>query len=48
MVLDPHTAIGYGAQIGVFYDSGDVIKLGASYKTKQGVESFLEHKPMVY
>ncbi len=29
------SAIGYGAQIGVFYDSGSMLKLGISYKTKQ-------------
>ena len=28
-------AIGYGAQFGIYYDSGDLLKLGASYKTKQ-------------
>jgi len=34
------TAIGFGGQIGVFYDSGDIIKLGASYKSKQSFSEF--------
>ena len=29
------SAMGYGAQIGIFYDSHDMLKLGMSYKTKQ-------------
>ncbi len=32
---DKASAIGYGAQVGVFYDSGEMLKLGMSYKTKQ-------------
>lgn len=32
---DKASAIGYGAQLGVFYDSGKMLKLGMSYKTKQ-------------
>lgn len=32
---DAASAIGFGGQIGVFYDSGKMLKLGASYKTKQ-------------
>ena len=32
---DKATAFGYGTQIGVFYDSHKMLKLGASYKTKQ-------------
>ena len=32
---DKATAIGYGAQFGLFYDSKGGIKLGASYKTAQ-------------
>ncbi len=29
------SAIGFGGQVGVFYDSGEVLKLGASYKSQQ-------------
>ncbi len=32
---DVASALGYGAQIGIFYDSHDMLKLGMSYKTKQ-------------
>lgn len=32
---DKASAIGFGGQVGVFYDSGGVLKLGASYKSKQ-------------
>ena len=32
---DNASAIGFGAQFGVFYDSGSGLKLGASYKTTQ-------------
>jgi len=32
---DKATAIGFGAQFGLFYDSGSGLKLGASYKTAQ-------------
>ncbi|WP_282135505.1 OmpP1/FadL family transporter [Seonamhaeicola maritimus] len=32
---DAATSIGYGAQFGLFYDSGIGLKLGASYKTTQ-------------
>jgi long-chain fatty acid transport protein len=32
---DKASAFGYGAQVGVFYDSGSGLKLGASYKTMQ-------------
>lgn len=32
---DKSSAIGYGAQLGLFYDSGFGLKLGASYKTTQ-------------
>ncbi len=32
---DKASAIGYGAQFGLFYDSGFGLKLGASYKTAQ-------------
>jgi long-chain fatty acid transport protein len=34
-VTDAASAMGYGAQIGIFYDSHDMLKLGMSYKTKQ-------------
>jgi long-chain fatty acid transport protein len=34
-VTDNTSAIGYGAQFGIYYDSGSLLKLGASYKTKQ-------------
>lgn len=37
---DKATAIGFGGQIGVFYDSGKLLKLGASYKTKQEFADF--------
>jgi len=39
-IADKATAIGYGGQIGIFYDSGDMIKLGASYKSKQYFSEF--------
>ncbi len=32
---DKASAIGFGGQIGIFYDSGKILKLGASYKTQQ-------------
>jgi len=32
---DKASAIGYGGQVGIFYDSGEILKLGASYKSKQ-------------
>ncbi|MBO3115983.1 outer membrane protein transport protein [Winogradskyella sp. DF17] len=34
------SAIGFGAQIGLFYDSGTGLKLGASYKTVQSFSAF--------
>ncbi|WP_282123884.1 OmpP1/FadL family transporter [Algibacter mikhailovii] len=34
------SAIGYGAQFGLFYDSGFGLKLGASYKTTQKFQEF--------
>ena len=34
-VSDKASALGFGAQFGLFYDSGKGIKLGASYKTAQ-------------
>lgn len=37
---DKATAIGYGAQFGLFYDSGFGLKLGASYKTAQKFSDF--------
>mgnify|MGYP001826539510 FL=1 len=37
---DKATAIGFGAQFGLFYDSGEGIKLGASYKTAQSFSDF--------
>ncbi len=39
-VSDKATALGMGAQFGIFYNSGMGIKLGASYKTKQQFSSF--------
>jgi long-chain fatty acid transport protein len=33
-------ALGFGGQIGIFYNSGSGIKLGASYKTTQSMGSF--------
>jgi long-chain fatty acid transport protein len=37
---DKSTAIGYGAQFGLYYDSGFGLKLGASYKTTQKFDTF--------
>ena len=37
---DKASAIGYGAQIGIFYDSKIGLKLGASYKTNQKFGEF--------
>ena len=37
---DNASAIGYGAQFGLFYDSGNGLKLGASYKTPQKFQEF--------
>ncbi|WP_338357942.1 OmpP1/FadL family transporter [Yeosuana marina] len=37
---DKATAIGFGAQFGLFYDSGFGLKLGASYKTAQKFSEF--------
>lgn len=34
-VSDKATAMGFGGQVGLFYNSGKGIKLGASYKTQQ-------------
>jgi len=39
-VSDKASAIGYGAQVGVFYDSGNGLKLGASYKSPQTFAEF--------
>ncbi len=39
-VSDKGTAFGIGAQVGVFYNSGMGIKLGASYKSPQSFSSF--------
>ncbi len=39
-VSNKATALGYGAQLGIFYNSGKGIKLGASYKTPQKFGSF--------
>ena len=39
-VSDKATAIGFGAQFGVFYNSPGGIKLGASYKTAQKFSEF--------
>ncbi len=39
-VSDKGTAFGIGAQIGIFYNSGMGIKLGASYKSPQAFSSF--------
>ncbi|SDW88539.1 long-chain fatty acid transport protein [Lutibacter oricola] len=39
-VSDKATAIGFGGQIGVFYESDGGIKLGASYKTAQKFSDF--------
>jgi len=32
---DAASAMGYGAQFGIYYDSGNLVKLGMSYKTEQ-------------
>lgn len=37
---DKATAFGIGAQIGLFYDSGSGLKIGASYKSKQIFNDF--------
>ena len=37
---NPKTALGFGAQIGVFYNSGTGFKAGASYKTIQAFGDF--------
>ena len=37
---DKASAIGYGAQFGLFYDSGSGLKFGASYKTAQTFQDF--------
>jgi len=37
---DAASAIGFGGQIGVFYDSGSGFKLGVSYKTEQSFSDF--------
>ena len=37
---DKASAIGFGAQLGLFYDSGSGLKLGASYKTTQKFSEF--------
>jgi len=37
---DDATAFGFGAQFGIFYDSGFGLKLGASYKTTQTFSEF--------
>ena len=37
---DAATAIGFGAQIGLFYNSGSGFKLGMSYKTEQSFSDF--------
>jgi long-chain fatty acid transport protein len=37
---DKASAFGFGAQVGVFYDSGSGLKLGASYKTMQKFSEF--------
>ena len=39
-VSDKATALGMGAQLGIFYNSGKGIKLGASYKTAQKFGKF--------
>lgn len=39
-VSDKATAFGFGAQFGLFYDTGNGLKLGASYKTVQKFSKF--------
>ncbi|MBL0145511.1 MAG: outer membrane protein transport protein [Chitinophagaceae bacterium] len=39
-VSDKATALGIGAQFGLFYNSGKGVKLGASYKSKQMFKDF--------
>ena len=39
-VSDKASALGFGGQFGIFYNSGKGIKLGASYKTPQTFGSF--------
>ena len=43
-VSDKASALGFGGQFGIFYNSGKGIKLGASYKTPQTFGSFDEFK----
>ena len=38
--VESTSAIGFGGQIGIFYDSGTGLKLGASYKTNQSFGDF--------
>ncbi|MBK8953120.1 MAG: outer membrane protein transport protein [Chitinophagaceae bacterium] len=39
-VSDKASALGFGGQVGVFYNSGKGFKLGASYKTQQSFKEF--------
>lgn len=39
-VSDKASALGFGGQFGIFYNSGKGIKLGASYKTEQSFKEF--------
>lgn len=39
-VSDKATSFGIGGQVGIFYNSGKGIKLGASYKSPQGFSNF--------
>lgn len=39
-VADKTTAVGFGAQVGLFFDSGTGFKAGASYKTAQKFNDF--------
>lgn len=37
---DAASVVGFGAQLGIFYNSGSGLKLGASYKTEQSFSNF--------
>ena len=44
---DNASAFGFGGQVGIFYDSGSGLKLGASYKTTQSFSEFANHTKLL-